>query len=155
MTSLLEVALTLVGVMLVLALAAQSIQEVIKASFALKGRTSLQALDRLVAEAARSQGQTKTDAEEIVRAVRTRLRALGQGGVRSTAVRLDAIRAAQLGDLIALVSRSFSSQLTVLSDAEFDAGVARIREGMRQAEGDGGELQLASELHLFAVAGWV
>src|SRR5262245_42538836 len=49
-----------------------------------------------------------------------------------------------------LVARSFSSQLTVLSDAEYDAGVARIRAAMAEAEKDGGELMLASELHLFA-----
>jgi SAM-dependent methyltransferase len=54
-----------------------------------------------------------------------------------------------------LIDRSFSSQLTVLSDEEFQAGVARIRDGMKACEASGGELQLASELHLFAVTGWV
>jgi SAM-dependent methyltransferase len=54
-----------------------------------------------------------------------------------------------------LVDRSFSSQLTVLSDEEFDAGVARIREAMKEAEQRGDELQLISELHLYAVTGWV
>ena len=53
-----------------------------------------------------------------------------------------------------LVARSFSSQLTVLSNAEYDAGVARIREAMTDAEKNGGELMLASELHLFATTGW-
>jgi ubiquinone/menaquinone biosynthesis C-methylase UbiE len=50
-----------------------------------------------------------------------------------------------------LVDRRFTSQLTVLADEEFDAGVARIRE----AERSGGPLMLASELHLFATTGWV
>src|SRR5262249_39753987 len=47
-----------------------------------------------------------------------------------------------------LVSRSFSSQLAVLSDDEFEAGVERIREG-------GDELMLVSELHLYATIGWL
>lgn len=53
-----------------------------------------------------------------------------------------------------LVARSFSSQLAVLSDAEFDAGVARLRAAMDHAAQEGAELQLPSELHLFAVTGW-
>ena len=128
MTSLLEVAVTLVGVMLVLALAAQSVQEVVKASFALKGRTCLQALDRLVTEAARSQNQTKTDAEEIVRAVRRRLSALGQGGVRQSAVRLDAISAAQLGELIQLVSPDDVTSLRALDREKACERLGKIAE---------------------------
>jgi SAM-dependent methyltransferase len=54
-----------------------------------------------------------------------------------------------------LVSRHFSSQLAVLSDDEFDAGVARIRDGMAEAAREGRELTLASELHLFATTGWL
>jgi SAM-dependent methyltransferase len=54
-----------------------------------------------------------------------------------------------------LVSRHFSSQLAVLSDDEFDAGVARIRDGMAEAAGEGRELTLESELHLFATTGWL
>jgi len=50
-----------------------------------------------------------------------------------------------------LVDRRFTSQLAVLADEEFEAGVARIRE----AEQGGGELTFASELHLFATIGWV
>ncbi len=52
-----------------------------------------------------------------------------------------------------LVTASFSSQLAVLSADEFEAGVARIRTGIAEAEKSGGELMLASELHLFAVIG--
>jgi ubiquinone/menaquinone biosynthesis C-methylase UbiE len=54
-----------------------------------------------------------------------------------------------------LVSRHFSSQLAVLSDEEFDAGVTRIRDGMAEATREGRELMLASELHLFATTGWL
>jgi SAM-dependent methyltransferase len=54
-----------------------------------------------------------------------------------------------------LVSRHFSSQLAVLSDDEFDAGVARIRDGMAEAATEGRELTLESELHLFATTGWL
>lgn len=53
-----------------------------------------------------------------------------------------------------LVARSFSSQLAVLSDTEFDAGVGRLRAAMERAAHDGAEVQLPSELHLFAVTGW-
>jgi ubiquinone/menaquinone biosynthesis C-methylase UbiE len=54
-----------------------------------------------------------------------------------------------------LVARDFSSQLAVLSPEEFEAGVARIRAAMVEAEQRGSELMLASELHLFAVTGWL
>ena len=54
-----------------------------------------------------------------------------------------------------LISRSFCSQLAVLSEAEFDAGVASIRNAMAEASANGGELRLASELHLFATTGWL
>src|SRR5262245_51412050 len=52
-----------------------------------------------------------------------------------------------------LVARSFSSQLAVLSDTEFERGVNRIRAAMEEAARAGGELQLVSELHLYAVTG--
>jgi ubiquinone/menaquinone biosynthesis C-methylase UbiE len=54
-----------------------------------------------------------------------------------------------------LVARNFSSQLAVLSEEEFAAGVARIREGDAAASKDGRELMLSSELHLFATIGWL
>jgi ubiquinone/menaquinone biosynthesis C-methylase UbiE len=53
-----------------------------------------------------------------------------------------------------LVARSFSSQLAVLSDEEFAAGVARIHEQDEARRGEGSELTLVSELHLFATTGW-
>ncbi len=54
-----------------------------------------------------------------------------------------------------LVARSFSSQLAVLTDAEFDAGVTRLRQRMDEVARGGGELPLVSELHLFAVTATV
>lgn len=52
------------------------------------------------------------------------------------------------------VTRGFTSQLAVLTDAEFDAGVERLRSARAAAGRDGGELTLVSELHLFATTGW-
>jgi ubiquinone/menaquinone biosynthesis C-methylase UbiE len=54
-----------------------------------------------------------------------------------------------------LVARSFTSQLAVLTDEEFEAGVARIRGAMAESAKSGDELMLASELHLFATIGWI
>jgi len=51
-----------------------------------------------------------------------------------------------------IVDRAYTSQLTVLSDDEFAAGVARIREANAAA---GGALQLAADFWLYATIGWV
>ena len=50
-----------------------------------------------------------------------------------------------------LVARSFSSQLAVLTDDEFESGVIRLKDAMDAAERGGSDLQLVSELHLYAV----
>jgi ubiquinone/menaquinone biosynthesis C-methylase UbiE len=50
------------------------------------------------------------------------------------------------------VARSFTSQLTVLSEEEFARGVARIREADAAA---GGELQLVADFRLYATIGWL
>ena len=49
------------------------------------------------------------------------------------------------------VARSFTSQLTVLSEEEFASGVARIREANAAA---GGDLQLVADFRLYATVGW-
>jgi len=49
-----------------------------------------------------------------------------------------------------VVDRAYTSQLTVLSDEEFEAGVARIRDADAAV---GGELRLATEFHLYATIG--
>lgn len=54
-----------------------------------------------------------------------------------------------------LVSREFTSQLAVLSDQEFEAGLSRLKRSMAEAERTGVELTLVSELHFFATTGWV
>ncbi len=47
-----------------------------------------------------------------------------------------------------VIDKAFTSQLSVLTDAEFDAGVARLRER-------GDQIQLAADFYLFATVGWV
>jgi hypothetical protein len=100
MTSLLEMLITFVGVMLILALIAQSVQELIKATFAVKGFTARHALEKLITEAARAQGLMQADGQEIAQAVTQRLIQLGQDGVRRGALRLDTLSAPLLGQLI-------------------------------------------------------
>jgi ubiquinone/menaquinone biosynthesis C-methylase UbiE len=51
-----------------------------------------------------------------------------------------------------VVDRSFTSQLTVLSEEEFARGVARLRAADAQS---GGQLQLVSDFRLYATIGWV
>jgi hypothetical protein len=99
MLSLLETLITFIGVMLVLALAAQSIQELIKIIFALKGQAALRGLRGLINEAVKSQGLINS-AEDIYQSIVRRLQGLGQNGVRSSALRLDALTASQLADLL-------------------------------------------------------
>lgn len=53
-----------------------------------------------------------------------------------------------------LVARSFSSQLAVLTDEEFDAGVERLKAAIAGGQA-GADVQLVSELHLYAVIGRV
>jgi len=50
------------------------------------------------------------------------------------------------------VDRTFTSQLSVLSEDEYARGVERIRQADREA---GGQLQLAADFHLFATIGWL
>jgi ubiquinone/menaquinone biosynthesis C-methylase UbiE len=51
-----------------------------------------------------------------------------------------------------LVDQAFTSQLTVLSDEEFRRGVDRLRQANDAA---GGELQLVTDVRLYAAIGWV
>lgn len=118
MISLLEVVVTFVGTMFILALAAERLQEIVKASFALKSWTKLSAVRGLVIEAARAQGLMQTDGEEIFDEVIQRLRNLGQNGLRPKAVRLDAIDKCQLSGLIAAVDAARVSGLKILSADE-------------------------------------
>src|SRR3954468_8026634 len=50
------------------------------------------------------------------------------------------------------IARSFTSQLTVLSDEEFERGLERLRAANEAA---GHQLQLVSDFRLYATIGWV
>jgi SAM-dependent methyltransferase len=51
-----------------------------------------------------------------------------------------------------MVDAAFTSQLTVLSEGEFQRGVDRLRKANEDA---GGELQLVADVRLYATVGWV
>lgn len=53
------------------------------------------------------------------------------------------------------LARSVTSQLTILSDSEYEAGLARICAAASEAEARGEELRLSTDLHLFATFGTV
>jgi len=69
------------------------------------------------------------------------------------AERIEAVRPA--ADLFAtgVIDRTFTSQLTVLTDEEFERGVARIRSAQAARAADGADLQLISDFRLFATVG--
>jgi len=52
-----------------------------------------------------------------------------------------------------IVDRAFTSQLSVLSDAEFDRGVERLKDAQAQRAADGADLHLVSDFRLFATVG--
>lgn len=98
MSSLLQALLTFVGVMMVLALAAQSIQEVAKTVFTLKGDAQLRAMKGLIEESIKLHGPKDVDPKKVLDAVTARLSNLGQKGWFK--VRLDELGAENLKDLI-------------------------------------------------------
>jgi ubiquinone/menaquinone biosynthesis C-methylase UbiE len=65
---------------------------------------------------------------------------------------LEAMRPAGDALTTGIVDRAFTSQLTVLSQEEFEAGKKRIEDANAAV---GGELQLATDFYLFATIGWV
>ena len=52
-----------------------------------------------------------------------------------------------------IIDRAFTSQLSVLSDAEFDRGVKRITDAQAQRAADGADLHLITDFRLFATIG--
>jgi ubiquinone/menaquinone biosynthesis C-methylase UbiE len=66
--------------------------------------------------------------------------------------RIEAVRPATDALATGIVHRAFTSQLSVLTDEEFEAGVARMRAANDAA---GGDLQLVTDFYLFATVGWV
>jgi ubiquinone/menaquinone biosynthesis C-methylase UbiE len=53
------------------------------------------------------------------------------------------------------VDRAYTSQLTVLTDDEFTAGVGRLRSAEAEAERDGAALNLVTDFRLYATAAWI
>ena len=64
--------------------------------------------------------------------------------------RIEAVQSATEAFASGIVDRAYTSQLTVLSDEEFDAGVARMKSANDAA---GGELQLVTDFYLFGTIG--
>jgi hypothetical protein len=122
---LLETLLAFVGVMLVLALAAQSVQELLKVMFAIKGMTTMRGLQGLLAEAAKAEDQPQAG-PDLVREILERLRGLGQNGVRKTAVRIDSLSAEKLTDLIVNVDSRRISGIGTLDTKVAKAALEKI-----------------------------
>jgi len=66
--------------------------------------------------------------------------------------RIEAVHPAGEALATGIVDRAYTSQLAVLSDEEFDAGVARMKAA---SEAAGGELPLVTDFYLFATVGRV
>jgi len=66
--------------------------------------------------------------------------------------RIEAVHRAAEALAGGVVDSSFTSQLSVLSEEEFNRGVARVREADAAA---GGELELVADFRLYATIGWV
>ena len=125
MTSLLEVLLTFAATMLVLALAAQSLQDIVKFTFALKGRTKLTAMRRLVRESAIVAGLEEEDGDDIATQVVARLSNLSQRGVRKKNVRLDVLDKPQLMELVRAVD---PQQVRALKPLVVEVGKQRLAD---------------------------
>jgi len=68
---------------------------------------------------------------------------------------IETVRSAADASATGVIDRGFTSQLTVLSDQEFDRGVERVRAAEAQRRADGGELMLVADFRLYATVGWV
>ncbi len=104
MLSLLEILITLIGVVLILALVSQNLIELLKSGFALKGITRSRALQGLIVQATdATDAGTEQAGRKIFEQVVKRLRGLGQEGVRKEAVRIDSLDAKGLASIIEAV----------------------------------------------------
>jgi ubiquinone/menaquinone biosynthesis C-methylase UbiE len=65
---------------------------------------------------------------------------------------IDVVHSASHALANGVVDRSFTSQLTVLSDEEFARGLARLRAADAES---GGQLQLVADFRLYATIGWL
>jgi ubiquinone/menaquinone biosynthesis C-methylase UbiE len=88
-----------------------------------------------------------------VRTIRGELAAAGFAWAESFECdRIEALMPATEALATGVVDRAYTSQLTVLSDEEFDAGRARL---VAANAGAGHELQLVADFRLYATVGWV
>ena len=118
MASWLEVVVTFAGTMLVLALVAQSLEDVVKFTFAIKGWTRLKALRGLVRESARTASLGPGDGDAIMQQVVERLHNLAQNGVRGGSLRLDVLEKNQLMELVKSVDATKVPALKAITVAE-------------------------------------
>ena len=89
-----------------------------------------------------------------VRILRGELALAGFASAESfEAERFEVVRTATELFANGVVDRAFTSQLSVLSDAEFDRGVERIKDAQAQRAADGADLHLVSDFRLFATVG--
>src|SRR6266704_2820119 len=117
MVSLLQVVVTFVGVMLVLAMVAQSLQEVVKSTGALKSGLRFRAVRALIIESTKAEGLTEADGENIVQALIERLASLGQPAVRrNKSLRLDVIDAEKLEQLVSELPPDNVGSLKTVAD---------------------------------------
>jgi len=137
MSSLLQVLLSLVGTALVLALAAQSLQEILKVMFALKGKARIDAIKGLLHESGKASGLSKEQTDKIFEQIVERLRGLAQDGVRKDKVRLDWITPEKLRSLLKSITHdpAVASKLDQLADRAtdwFDLSMAPVEERYRR-----------------------
>ena len=99
---LVETLAVVIGVVLILALATQSLQELLKVVWPVKAQVRLSLARGLLEESTLAAGLHIDDARALSREVVDRLRSLGLRGVRKGAVRVDDLTADQL---VALVER--------------------------------------------------
>ncbi len=67
---------------------------------------------------------------------------------------IEAKMTAQTAREAGLFSRGFTSQLTILSDTEYENGLLRLQKGIEAANSAGEDLLLTTDLRLYAVIGW-
>ncbi|MBI3403431.1 MAG: class I SAM-dependent methyltransferase [Acidobacteria bacterium] len=72
----------------------------------------------------------------------------------SEADRIEALMPAGEAFAGGMVDRKYTSQLTVLTDEEFKAGVERLRTAGAGRARDGGTLDLITDFRLYATVGW-
>jgi ubiquinone/menaquinone biosynthesis C-methylase UbiE len=88
-----------------------------------------------------------------VRVLRGELARAGFAWAESCEVdRIEAITLAREALASGIVDRAYTSQLAVLSDEELSAGVDRIRQADRDADG---QLDLVTDFRLYGTIGWV